>query len=166
MWDVKSPLVILGVVCILAAIVGGGVQALGAQLPVINSWRRQAILAAFGVLLIAIPQIVIRHGEFRVTNVTVSWDGNQYSGCVVRATYTAAITTKGASGDFESRALVVGTYSKSIRTHVDGPGVHIIHGGGENELTPGTSGDYPVVIEILSPQHLTSRPSYLHIVDC
>jgi hypothetical protein len=166
MWDMKSPLVILGVVCILAAIVGGGVKALGAQLPVINSWRRQAILAAFVILLVAIPQIVVRLGEFRVTNVTVSWDGSQYSGCVVRATYTASITTEGASGDFESRALVVGTYSKSVRTHVDGPGVHIIHGAGENELTPGSNGKYPVVIEILSPQQLKSRPSYLRIVDC
>ncbi len=166
MWDLKSPLVILGVVCILAAIVGGGVKALGSQLPVINSLRRQAALAVFGILLIAIPQIVSRLGEFRVTQVAVSWDGDQYRGCIVRATYTASITTQGGSGDFESRALVVGSYSGSTKTHVDGAGVHVIHGTGDNELAPGSSGDYPVVVEVLSPQRLKSQPSYLHIVDC
>ncbi|MEE2851308.1 MAG: hypothetical protein VX424_01455 [Actinomycetota bacterium] len=166
MWDLKSPLVLLGVVCILAAIVGGGVKALGAELPLINSWRRQSVLAAFGIALIAIPQMVIRIGEFRVTNVTVSWDGNQYSGCVVRARYTASITTKGSAGEFESRALVVTTYTSPVRTHVDGPGLHVIHGTAENELAAGSHGNYPVIVEILAPQELKSSPSYLHVVDC
>ncbi len=165
MWDLKSPLVILGIVCVLAAIVGGGVKALGSELPVINSWRRQAVLAVFGIVLIAIPQIVLRVGEFRVTKVTVSWDGNHYSGCNVHAAYTASITTAGGSGEFESRALVVGTYTPSTKTSVNGAGVHIVHGWGENELVPGSGEDYPVVIEILSPQELKSDPSYLH-VDC
>ena len=165
MWDLKSPFVILGVVCVLAAIVGGGVKALGSQLPVINSSRRQAILALFGIVLIAIPQIVLRLGEFRVTKVTVAWDGDTYHGCHIHKTFTASITTAGGSGEFESRALVAGTYTESGRLKVDGPGVHVIHGWGEHDLAPGTGGDYPVIIEILAPGELKSLPSYLH-VDC
>lgn len=165
MWDLKSPLVILGIVCVLAAIVGGGVKALGSELPVISNWRRQSLLAAFGIVLIAVPQIVLRLGEFRVTEVTVSWDGDHYTGCNVHAAHTASITTAGGSGEFDSRALVVGSYSASTKTLVDGAGVHIVHGWGDNELRPGSAGDYPVVIEILSPQQLKSEPSYLH-VDC
>jgi hypothetical protein len=165
MWDVNSPLFILGIVCLLAAIVGGGVKAMGSELPVINSWRRQMLLALFGVILIAIPQITMRMGEFRVTKVTVAWDGDHYTGCNVHALFTASITIAGGAGDFESRSLVVGTYASSVITHVDGAGVHIIHGWGDANLQPGSSGEYPVVVEVLSPQQLRSDPNYLH-VDC
>jgi DNA-binding beta-propeller fold protein YncE len=43
----------LGVVCLLAAVVGGGLKLFGIELPVLNSKRRQIILAGFGVVLIA-----------------------------------------------------------------------------------------------------------------
>jgi hypothetical protein len=47
-----NPLLTTGVVCILAAIVGGGLKAFGIELPVLQSWGRQAILALFGLILV------------------------------------------------------------------------------------------------------------------
>ncbi len=47
-----NPLLIIGVVCILAAIVGGGLKALGIELPSLQSRGRQAILAIFGLILV------------------------------------------------------------------------------------------------------------------
>jgi hypothetical protein len=41
-----------GIACVAAAIVGGGVKLLGQELPLVNSLARQALLAAFGLLLI------------------------------------------------------------------------------------------------------------------
>jgi hypothetical protein len=48
------PLSMLGLLCILGAIVGGGLKASGINFPLIQSTKRQAILAAFGVVLFGI----------------------------------------------------------------------------------------------------------------
>lgn len=50
--DLADKLLMLGVVCVVAAIVGGGLKALGAELPLVKSLRRQVLLGAFGVFLI------------------------------------------------------------------------------------------------------------------
>ena len=42
----------LGIFCILAAIVGGGCEALGFKLPLLHSVKRQVLLAGFGGILI------------------------------------------------------------------------------------------------------------------
>lgn len=47
-----NPLTILGIVCIIAAIVGGGLSALDVEIPVIESVPRQLLLAAIGGVLI------------------------------------------------------------------------------------------------------------------
>jgi hypothetical protein len=41
-----------GIACIIAAIVGGGLQLFGINIPVLNSIRRQLLLASFGALLV------------------------------------------------------------------------------------------------------------------
>ncbi len=41
-------LLVAGIVCIVASIVGGGVKLLGAEMPVLNSFARQALLFAVG----------------------------------------------------------------------------------------------------------------------
>jgi len=46
-------LILLGALCVVAAVVGGGVKFFGAELPGINSVRRQIILSVFGIVLIA-----------------------------------------------------------------------------------------------------------------
>lgn len=47
-------LVTLGVVAVMAAIVGGGLKAAGVEMPVLSSLRRQMLLAVFGLALIAV----------------------------------------------------------------------------------------------------------------
>jgi len=47
----------LGIVCILAAIVGGGLKALGIELPKLDSKTRQWLLAGFGVVLLIISTL-------------------------------------------------------------------------------------------------------------
>lgn len=46
------PILSIGIACIIAAIVGGGMKALGAEIPTIASTRRQAILGIFGAALV------------------------------------------------------------------------------------------------------------------
>lgn len=48
----NDTLVILGVICVIAAVVGGGLSALGVQLPPILSVRRQVVLGLVGIGLV------------------------------------------------------------------------------------------------------------------
>ena len=50
----NQSLVNAGAVCMIAAIVGGGVEALGAKMPVLYSKTRQLPLAGFGIVLMLI----------------------------------------------------------------------------------------------------------------
>lgn len=48
----KTQLLLAGVACVVAAVVGGGLKLLGAEIPLISSTRRQALLAVIGVALL------------------------------------------------------------------------------------------------------------------
>lgn len=56
--DLKTTLIITGVIALFAAILGGGVKALGFEIPALQSTRRQILLAAFGTVLIAFGMAV------------------------------------------------------------------------------------------------------------
>ena len=45
----NESLLVAGIVCIVASIVGGGVKLLGAEVPVLNSFARQALLFTVGL---------------------------------------------------------------------------------------------------------------------
>lgn len=47
-----NPLVLIGLACIIAAIVGGGLKIFGIEIPLLTSVRRQAILAGLGAVLV------------------------------------------------------------------------------------------------------------------
>lgn len=47
-------LLIVGVACIIAAVVGGGFKGLGVQIPIVSSATRQLALAALGLILVAV----------------------------------------------------------------------------------------------------------------
>jgi hypothetical protein len=49
----KTQLLLAGVACVVAAVVGGGLKLLGAEIPLISSTRRQLVLAVIGVALLA-----------------------------------------------------------------------------------------------------------------
>jgi hypothetical protein len=50
----STTVLVCGLTCVVAAIVGGGVKAAGWQFPIVNSVRRQMILGIFGLILIGI----------------------------------------------------------------------------------------------------------------
>jgi hypothetical protein len=54
----KNTLLIVGIVCIIAAIVGGGLSAFGIVIPLLNSIRRQLLLASFGLVLLAVTLFI------------------------------------------------------------------------------------------------------------
>jgi hypothetical protein len=49
----STTLLTTGLVCVIAAIIGGGCKAFGLEIPIIGSAWRQGVLGAFGLLLIA-----------------------------------------------------------------------------------------------------------------
>jgi len=50
----QTTVFVFGLACIVAAIVGGGIEALGQKLPVISSRLRQALLGVFGLALVIV----------------------------------------------------------------------------------------------------------------
>ena len=54
----QKALIVLGIVCILAAIVGGGLKAMAIELPKLESKGTRWILAGFGVCLLIGSQLV------------------------------------------------------------------------------------------------------------
>ena len=50
----QTTMLTAGVVCVIGAIVGGGLSGFGITIPVLNSLRRQAMLGVFGIALIAL----------------------------------------------------------------------------------------------------------------
>ncbi len=47
----KETITYIGIVCIIAAIVGGGLKTFDIEFPIINNLKRQLILGGFGVIL-------------------------------------------------------------------------------------------------------------------
>lgn len=60
----ETTLLTVGLVCVVAAIVGGGLRAFNMELPGIASVGRQALLGSFGILLIVLALVgVSRFGD-------------------------------------------------------------------------------------------------------
>lgn len=49
----KTELVLVGIACVVAAAVGGGLKLVGAEFPLLASGRRQVLVAVIGVALVA-----------------------------------------------------------------------------------------------------------------
>jgi hypothetical protein len=104
-WDWSSPWLYAGAGCVAAAIVGGGIKAFGQEIPVVNSYSRQVVLAIFGLVLILAPQLMnwkkaqeIEHDKLRVDRVEASLDRQTYWGCNVDVTVKATIVMRGQNG--------------------------------------------------------------------
>jgi hypothetical protein len=83
----KTTLIILGIVCIIAAIVGGGLKAFGIEIPLLNSKKRQLLLFIFGLVLVAVTLFAPRSPPVRPNLTYGTWtlynaideDGNNFS---------------------------------------------------------------------------------------
>ena len=56
-------LIVLGIVCVIGAIVGGGLKAVGVEIPAIASVNRQALLGTAGIALVVAALVTHSHGE-------------------------------------------------------------------------------------------------------
>jgi hypothetical protein len=70
-------LLLLGIVCVIAAIVGGGMKAAGVDIPVIHSVPRQVMLAVFGFAVIA-GGIVLRDSGQPLAAATSAVEHQQF----------------------------------------------------------------------------------------
>lgn len=106
--DLSSPLVLLGIFCLLAAIVGGGLKALGNEVPIITSFTRQLLLGGAGVALIVVPQIALGQSKFRVTDTSVRWANTVVVSCSEPQPYSGLITVGGSGGTVAFRFIAQG----------------------------------------------------------
>ena len=91
----KTTLLIVGIVCIIAAIVGGGLRAFGIDFPLLNSKKRQLLLAIFGLVLIAVTLFVtkspppvrprLNYGTWTLYNA-IDEEGNNFSNSTLNFT--------------------------------------------------------------------------------
>ena len=59
----SNTLLTTGLVCIIAAIIGGGLKAFGIEIPILQSGKRQVLLAIFGFILIIAGYSVQESGK-------------------------------------------------------------------------------------------------------
>jgi hypothetical protein len=74
---VFQTLILLGIVCVIGAIVGGGLKAAGAEIPVITSGHRQVLLGAAGVVLVVVALVTHSHMPVPITPEPTSSSQNQ-----------------------------------------------------------------------------------------
>jgi len=55
-----NTLLTTGLVCIVAAIVGGGLKAFGIEIGILRSWKRQGLLAMFGAIMLVTAYVIQR----------------------------------------------------------------------------------------------------------
>src|SRR5260370_26253856 len=66
----------VGLACVVAAIVGGGLKALGGEVPKVKSGRRQILLAAFGLLLIVLSFFTRPTAERKISGLVFDQESN------------------------------------------------------------------------------------------
>src|SRR5258708_32133115 len=56
----SKTLLTVGLACIVAAIVGGGLKAFGIEIGILRSWKRQGLLAMFGAVMLITAYVIQR----------------------------------------------------------------------------------------------------------
>jgi hypothetical protein len=75
-----TTLLTTGIACLLAAIVGGGLKALGFEIPILQSGKRRALLAGLGVILLIAASMARPHWEMSALEVGIDrFGGNDYN---------------------------------------------------------------------------------------
>ncbi|MBF6367984.1 hypothetical protein IU433_26760 [Nocardia puris] len=152
----------MGIACIVAAIIGGGVSLFGHELPVINNKWRQLGLATVGALLIAPTIYAYFYGGFKVRNIEVSWDsGHLTRSCDGHLRYTMVIETS-AAGTYQLRPVVNGIRAVELHTYEAGSaGSHTLAGLVEFDAAPGQKRTHSIFVEALSPNQVVSSTKYI-----
>lgn len=105
-------LIVLGVVCVIGAIVGGGLKALGIVIPVITSIRRQVLLGTAGVVLLVIA--LITHSLMSSASKTSSQSSTTTSSSTITSsstpTTTSTITSTSTTASVRHSGVLTLTY--------------------------------------------------------
>ncbi len=72
----QNSLLIAGIACLIAAIVGGGLKAFGIEFPVLDSLSRQLVLGALGLILFSLSLFI---GQGQQVSSAGGADGTQSS---------------------------------------------------------------------------------------
>jgi hypothetical protein len=150
-------LVLLGVVCFLAAIVGGGLEVSNvAKIPLLGSRPRQLALGAAGLALAGAGWI-IRTSTFNVTGATVTSDSIVVFFCPETVTYTAVIRASGDQGTVEYRFIHNSLPMKSYSLPFNGQTARTVSVDVTvNKPLAGFNFDDDMAIEILTPNGFKS----------
>jgi hypothetical protein len=80
-----TTLLTTGLLCVIAAIVGGGIEAFGGKVPVIQSSKRQTALGLFGIILL-LGALYSSSSKDQAETVTVNTTGDQVAAARVQVT--------------------------------------------------------------------------------
>jgi hypothetical protein len=120
----QQTLLLTGLACLIAAIVGGGLKAFGIEIPVLSSRIRQAALGFLGLILILAASLV---GLTPPPTVTPPANGQgHFMGGVIRVHCTAQPHAIPAGGQVEIRVLALTEQDRPLA----GANVRIEAGGG------------------------------------
>jgi hypothetical protein len=132
---VYQTLIILGIVCIIAAVVGGGLSAFGINVPPLSGALRIVSVIVIGAVLIVVGiKIKPASPAPAPTGISVTTDsvGNQTAtSCPANLTVSGSITTTGGDGSIEYRLEILNdsgttTYSPTGTVSVQGAGSYPI----------------------------------------
>ncbi|WP_336085663.1 hypothetical protein [Nocardia sp. SSK8] len=96
MWDLTSPIFIVGVCCVLVSLGSAWAVRRGTHIPVLSSNRNQYAVLLVGISLIVAPQIMLHFGETRVRSIELFMPSNV--DCDGYIPFRAEVRTAGGSG--------------------------------------------------------------------
>ncbi|MBF6212992.1 hypothetical protein IU469_19980 [Nocardia puris] len=121
-WDLTSPIFILGALAVITGIVAGGLKALGRELRILASSRRQFIVLLAGIALMTIPQVVAHSGHMRIVELEVF---PVESDDCTWIEYVVKVRSAGGSGVFTGNVSYPDGRSNEARAFgLSGPGDH------------------------------------------
>lgn len=128
-------LILLGIVCIIGGVIGGGLKAFGVEIPVLDSKKTGGLIVIGAVLVLVGVEIrpTAPPGQPDVTSVITNPVGTvtpQY--CPVNVPVSGSLTTTGGQGDLTVQLHVTPENGPSYNTgnvtvQVNGPGTYTFH---------------------------------------
>lgn len=154
--DLKHPVAIIGIVCFLAAIVGGGLKAAGTEVPVINTVHRQLLLAAAGIAVIVLVAVVDESVDPRVGSVAIEWDTHEVSRCPQVVGSTGIIELKGAGALLRYRLIVGGRPGAVSEFKAESASSYPFTWNHDIDTAPSEPLGLTIQLEVMSPSHALS----------
>jgi hypothetical protein len=159
-FDLTSPVTMIGIICVLAALIGGGLKASGVEIPVLVGARRQVSLGLAGLVLVTFVASSNASHRPRIAMVSASWDPSVITECPRKAEISGEVRLKGDATSITYRFLINGQGQKEQT--VDVRGTRKVTDSATIEFSP-TDTARELVLEILQPSHQTSPGSLLNV---